>query len=124
MIFASLFALMFVGLSIAVIKKRRALKIATGTGGSQEMEYAIRAHGNFAEYVPLALILLAGAELNNSPAWVVIGIGALLLIGRLLHAHGFLIATKDTHFKFRVSGMALTFTSLILLAITNMIAAL
>ena len=120
MIFASLFALMFVGLSIAVIRKRRALKIATGTGGSNEMEYAMRAHGNFAEYVPLALILLAGAELNNAPVWTIITIGTLLLIGRLLHAYGFLKSAKETHFKFRVSGMAVTFTSLILLALVNL----
>jgi uncharacterized membrane protein YecN with MAPEG domain len=29
-----------------------------GDGGDPEMSQAIRAHGNFAEYVPLGLILL------------------------------------------------------------------
>ncbi len=77
MIFASLFALMLVGLSIAVIKKRRALKIPTGTGGSNEMEYAMRAQGNFAEYVPFTLLLLAGAELNNAPVWTIITVAKL-----------------------------------------------
>ena len=120
MIFASIFAMMFVGLSIAVIRKRKALKIPTDTGNNHEMEYALRAHGNFEEYVPLSLLLLIGAELNGGISFLIIGLGCLLLIGRAVHAYGFLYAPQENHFKFRVSGMVLTFISIIILACVNL----
>jgi uncharacterized membrane protein YecN with MAPEG domain len=49
---------------------------------------AIRAHGNFAEYVPLTLLLMALCELAGVGAlWLHLG-GGLLLAGRILHAIG------------------------------------
>lgn len=49
---------------------------------------AIRAHGNFAEYVPLTLLLMALCELAGVGAlWLHLG-GGLLLVGRILHAIG------------------------------------
>ncbi len=49
---------------------------------------AIRAHGNFAEYVPLTLLLMALCELAGVGAlWLHLG-GVLLLAGRILHAIG------------------------------------
>ncbi len=80
----------------------------------------IRAYGNFAEYVPLSLLLLMGAELNGGISFIIIGLGCLLLIGRAVHAYGFLYASQEKHFKFRVSGMVLTFISIILLVVLNL----
>ncbi len=52
------------------------------------MRAAIRAHGNFAEYVPLTLLLMALCELAGvDPFWLHLG-GVLLLVGRILHAIG------------------------------------
>ena len=45
-------------------------------------------HGNFTEYVPLALLLLALLEITGvGRQWIFTG-GALLLLGRVLHAWG------------------------------------
>ena len=66
--------------------------------------------GNFAEYAPLILLLLWLVETSAYPAWVVHGLGAALLAGRVLHAYGVSQARED--FRFRVAGMMLTFATL------------
>ena len=58
-LYASLLALVFLGLSFNIIRLRRLLRVGVGDGGEKELSKAIRIHGNFSEYMPLALILLA-----------------------------------------------------------------
>jgi uncharacterized protein len=57
-LYGAILAIGFVGLSVRTSRLRRTLKIAIGDGGSQVMLRAMRVHSNFAEYVPLSLILL------------------------------------------------------------------
>jgi uncharacterized membrane protein YecN with MAPEG domain len=52
----------------------------------------VRAHANFTEYVPLALLLIAALELMQAAAGLVWLLGATLTIARLFHAWG-VIAT-------------------------------
>ena len=119
-LFAGLFALYFIRLAFAVIRLRRSNKVALGAGGIAELEGAIRAHGNFAEYVPLGLILLGLLELHPiHPGWVAV-LGGLFALGRVLHAH----ALSHGHLKLRVRGMMLTFGGLIALSIANIAFAL
>jgi len=106
---------LFVKLAFGVIKKRRAHKVALGTGQHPDLEAAIRAHGNFAEYVPLALLLIVFAEINRSPWWLVAIAAAVLVAGRYVHA----IAITGNDLKKRVIGMQLTFASLALGVIAN-----
>jgi uncharacterized membrane protein YecN with MAPEG domain len=61
---ASVLTVIFIKLSFAVIGLRRKNKVALGDGGKEDLERAIRAQGNFAEYVPFGLILLACLELS------------------------------------------------------------
>lgn len=100
---------LFVALSLRVIGARRRYRVALGAS-HRMVERAVRAQGNFAEYVPLALILLALLELNGLPAWALHALGVTLLVGRTLHAWG--ISQEPETFRFRVTGMALTFTVL------------
>ena len=115
---ASLLAAIFLRLSFAVIKLRRSNKISLGSGGNDELERAIRAQGNFAEYVPLALVLLACLEINGAPWWLVAIPGAVLTAGRLIHAKG--IQELPPNFGKRVFGMVLTINSLIALGTLNL----
>ena len=63
-------------------------KINLGDGGDELMLSRIRAHGNFTENAPLALLgLIALAMLQASPIILHI-FGAAFLIGRILHAMG------------------------------------
>jgi len=67
-IYAGLLGLLFVGLSLWVVARRVRARAASGDGGDPALSDAIRAHGNFAEYVPLALILMAMGEALGMPA--------------------------------------------------------
>jgi len=117
-IIAAVLTIIFVRLSFAVIGLRRKNKIGLGSGGHEELERAIRAQGNFAEYVPFGLILIACLELNGVPWWLVVIPGITLIIGRLIHAVG--INEPPPDFSKRVLGMKLTFWTLIGLAVLNL----
>ena len=55
---AGLLGLLAVSLTVSVGRLRMQKKIYLGDGGDPEMLAAIRAHGNFMEYVPLCLALI------------------------------------------------------------------
>jgi uncharacterized membrane protein YecN with MAPEG domain len=116
-VFASILALMFIQLSFDVIGLRRKNKISLGAGGIDDLERAIRAHGNFAEYVPFGLFLMGALELNGAPLALVALLGLLLVMGRYFHAKG--IHALPSEFTNRVRGMKLTFAALGLSAIAN-----
>ena len=116
-IIAAVLTIIFVKLSFAVIGLRRKNKVGLGSGGYDDLERAIRAQGNFAEYVPIGLILIACLELNGAPWWLVILPGIALIIGRLIHAKG--INEPPPNFSSRVLGMKFTLGTLITLVILN-----
>ena len=89
-LYAGLLALLFLALSAAVIRQRGASRISLGTGDDPGLIGRFRAHGNFAEYVPLGLLLMALVEIGGAPAWHMHLLGLLLLCGRLCHAAGLL----------------------------------
>lgn len=117
-IIASVATIFFIKLSFAVIGLRRKNKVVLGSGGHEDLERAIRAQGNFAEYVPIGLILIACLELNRAPWWLNSILGTALLSGRLIHAAG--INVPPPNFRKRVLGMQLTFVTLIALVMLNL----
>jgi hypothetical protein len=112
--YASLFGFLFVVLSVRVIGQRRDAKVSLGDGGNAALLRRMRVHGNFAEYVPLALVLLGLAESLTVPVWLLHALGAGLLMGRLSHAYG--VSQSPERFQFRVAGMGATLTVILLLA--------
>lgn len=109
-LYAGLLTLLFLLLSFRVVQLRQK-GIPLGDGGDPRMLRVIRGHGNFAEYVPLALLMMAILELGRSSVYVLHAIGIALIISRLLHGYALSFTAK---FRFgRVSGAALTFTVLI-----------
>jgi uncharacterized membrane protein YecN with MAPEG domain len=117
-IIASILAIIFIKLSLAVIGLRRRNKVGLGSGGHEDLERAIRAQGNFAEYVPLGLILIACLELNGAP-WLASALtGISLIVGRLIHAKG--INEPPPNFSNRVLGMKFTLYTLVVLVGLNL----
>ncbi|WP_439596553.1 MAPEG family protein [Falsiroseomonas sp.] len=106
-LYAAPLALGFVLLSGRVIRARRIHHQPLGTG-HRLVERAVRAHGNFAEHVPLALLLMMLCEANGLPAWALHVLGVTLLAGRALHAIG--IGQEPEVFRWRVLGTSLTLT--------------
>ncbi|MFW8591674.1 MAPEG family protein [Glaciecola sp. 2405UD65-10] len=117
-LYASLLALVFFVLTIGVVKQRRANAVSLGDGTVDELQKAIRAHGNFIEYVPICLILLAIAELNTNLVALLHVAGAVLLAGRLLHAYG--IVKSSGASKPRIYGMLCTFLVMLVLSLWNL----
>jgi len=117
-IYAGLVSLIFVALSFRVIGARRSLRVGLGDGGDPLLLRRLRAHGNFAEYVPMALILMALIEWQTNAFLIVHLMGASLIVGRLAHAYG--VSAEPELPKLRVIGMALTFTAILVGALTNL----
>lgn len=116
-IYAGLVTLLFVALSFRVIGFRRSARVPLGDGGNAILTRCLRAHGNFAEYAPLAIVLMALAEFQGQPTWILHGLGIALLAGRLVHAFG--VSREPEDFRLRVFGMILTISVLITGALLN-----
>lgn len=114
-VYAAFLAIFFVVLSIRTIRQRRKLKIGLGDAGDKDMQRAVRVHANFAEYVPLCLLMIYWVEQSGVYAWFVHALCLGLMVGRLSHAYG--VSQQRENFTFRVSGMALTFTVLLTSAV-------
>jgi uncharacterized membrane protein YecN with MAPEG domain len=104
-------------LVLQIGQQRQKKRINLGDGGDPDMLARIRAHGNFIEVAPLALIgLIAVAMLNGSPIALHL-FGATYFIGRILHvlgmrgtfAQGRLIGTLLTLITFLGLGLYLLF---------------
>lgn len=115
LLIAALHALLYIVLSLRVVLHRRAARIGIGTGGDEVMARKVRVHANFAEYVPLALLLLALLELSGLRPALVWTFGVALLLARVLHAVG-LGASAGTS-RGRFLGALLTFLVLLAMAL-------
>lgn len=120
--YAGLLAPLFVVLSIRVIRARRGAKIALGDGGNADLMRSMRVHANFAEYVPLALLLILLAESVRTPGWLLHCLGIALVAARYVHAFG--VSRTPENFKLRVFGMATTFSVLLVAALACLVGAL
>lgn len=116
-IYASVSAFLITWLSLNVIRKRRENKVSIGDGGNVELKTAIAAQSNAIEYIPIALLLLFALEYNEANVLIVHFLGLSLITGRIIHARGILSDTLNV----RVLGMQITFFTIIVLAITNLI---
>lgn len=121
-IYAALLALLFIVLSIRTIRLRQRLRVAIGDGAQPLLQRAMRVHANFAEYVPIALLLIYFIEVETQPQWLVHALGIALLVGRMSHAYG--VSQVHEKLQFRMTGMLLTFGVIILAAARLLVAAL
>ena len=104
--YAALLVLLFIALSLRVIRLRRATGVPIGHAGEHRLERSARVHANFAEYVPLALILLGLLEQAGASRPALIAYGVLLVAFRVAHVIGIPMKAPN---PFRVAGAAGTF---------------
>lgn len=104
-LYAGVLAIIFLVLSVRVVQGRG--KVSLGDGGDASLLRRIRAHGNFAEYVPIILLMMLMLEQGGTDARVLHGLGVTLIIARLLH--GYALSFSE-HWKFgRFYGALLSF---------------
>lgn len=112
-LYAGLLVIWFLVLSYRVVQQR-GHGISLGDGGDQVLLRRIRAHGNFAEYVPIILLMIGMLELSGARPWLLHVLGAALLIARLLH--GYAMSFTESWKFGRFYG---TLTTFILLALVG-----
>ena len=82
-LYAGILTLWFVVLSIRVMNLRR--DVSFGDSGDIAITRVIRAQANFAEYVPLALLLMGFLEVTRYSIYFLHALGVILVVARLLH---------------------------------------
>lgn len=113
-LYAGLLTLIYLTLATYIIRLRWKHRVGLGTGDAEELKVAIRMHGNFIEYVPLALILFAVIEVQHAQPMLLHGLGIALVIARLCHAFGLKRSVGVS--LLRTVGVLTTFAVLLLSA--------
>ena len=83
--FAAIFGVIHVFFTLRVGGYRMRSKISLGDGGDNELRNRIRAHGNFIENVPIALLLMLLNDLTGTSETILTILGSILLVSRLVH---------------------------------------
>ena len=107
-LYAGLLTLWFVLLSVRVVGLRRRGIIFGDVGVIR----IVRAQANFAEYVPLALLMMGYLEVGRHSIYLLHALGVALVVARLMHG---LALSFGWHTRFgRVAGAAITFFVLLI----------
>jgi uncharacterized protein len=105
-LFIGIFVLIQIPLTVMVGYRRVQTNIQFMDGGDQTLLRRMRAHANYTETVPIALLAMAAAEVAQAPQWLLWAGGFSLLAGRLMHAATLIIKGWGLP---RAIGMILTF---------------
>ena len=105
-LYAAILGLLAATLTVRVIMGRAKTGVQAGDGGHAGLGQAIRAHANLSEQAPLALLLIALAEVLGTPTAWVHALGIVLVLARLSSAWG-LSHSLDAS-QARQSGAGLT----------------
>lgn len=119
---AGALGLIYLMLSIRVVRGRWANRVSLGDGGQPVMQRRIRAHANFGEYVPLLLILMALLEASGASRGILAGAAIALVVGRIAHAVGIEIPKAPNPYRF-IGGL-ITFGLLLLGSVWALLRAL
>jgi len=98
------FAVLMVLLSGLTSLRRAALGVTHGDAGDETLRRRIRAHGNFIEYAPLALLVLGMVEVSGVARFTTLALALVFGLARLFHAAGMLYAAGPA---LRAAGMLL-----------------
>ncbi len=103
-LYAGILAFLFFALSLRVIAVRG--RVSLGDGGDPVVLRRMRGHANFAEYVPLILLMMGFLELNHASALLLHAMGVALVVARVLH--GYALSFTQKSFFGRFFGTFLT----------------
>lgn len=100
----------FLANQVSTLRRRHGIGLGQGGDEQREMLVAIRAHGNNAEFVPLAIVMMLLGELCGARGWALHVYGGALLFARIAHWLG--LAKKAPN-PLRVGGTALTWAAIV-----------
>ncbi|UTW54870.1 MAPEG family protein [Kordiimonas sp. SCSIO 12610] len=122
LITSSIIGILLALLTFNVGRWRIKTKTNLGSGDSNELECAIRAHGNLIEYAPVVLILIGLLEYSGANSALVLGLGVTFVIARIAHGYG-LGFTPEGKSIFRAIGTMLTILTLLVASISGLVIA-
>lgn len=106
-LYAGLLGLLSIVIGFAVGRMRGGEGgVSIGDGGRHDVLVGMRRHANFAEWTPMALLLILLLELNRAPDGAIHGLGAALVLARAAHAYG--MRADGSNGVFRAAGAATT----------------
>jgi len=111
LITAGMLGVLYAVLSAMVITARIKNRVSLGDGGVPALQALIRVHGNFGEYVPIILVLMALVELAGGSRTVLMWSGIALVVARVLQAIG--VWKRVAPQPLRIAGTSLTLVLLI-----------
>ena len=103
-------AILHVWLAGRVSRARGQFKISVGDGGNEALLRRIRAHGNFAENMPIFLVLLGFVELAVGRSLWLWAAGIVFVLARIAHAFGM---DRQGANILRVAGISLSWLVLL-----------
>ena len=106
-------AVLHIWLAARVSQLRSRHKVSIGDGGNEALVRRMRAHANYGENMPVALILLALLELAGGDPRILWGAAILFILSRILHAFGM---DQPPPSRLRMFGMMGTTLALVVLA--------
>ena len=116
--YLAVLALLYAALGLRVARLRRRNRAGFGDGDNAELRASIRAHANFAEYVPIVVLMVAFLEASGSPPLTIHLLMAALLLARVLHPIGMHASPRTLQFNLgRVAGIVITIAVLIAAAL-------
>ncbi len=116
--YAAILGLIFAALSAWVITSRLQGGVLHGDGGRESMTKRMRIHANFAEYVPLILLLVGLLEALGGSRTVVSILLLVLVVARLLHPIGMMAPVNSLQqYACRGGGASATLGVLIIAAV-------
>ena len=98
-LYAGILGIVFFLLSMRVISNRVRARVNLLDGGDEALTRVMRVHGNFAEYVPFALLLMALAEIQGGSGLFMHVLGTVLIVCRLCHAYAITATTGQNPFR-------------------------
>ena len=113
-LYAGLLTLWFLVLSVRVVNLRRH-GLVFGDNGDADVIRVVRAQANFAEYVPLALLMMGFLEVSHYSIYLLHLLGLTLLVARLVHGFGLSFGWGVR--SLRVLGATLTMVVLLIEAL-------
>ena len=113
--YAGVLGLLYLVLSLRVVQQRQR-GIPLGDRGDPRMLRVIRGHANFAEYVPLILVMMLMLELGHTSRYLLHALGIVLVAGRVLHGYALCFTARFR--AGRLWGATLTFAVLLVAGIS------
>lgn len=98
-LYTGLSLLLMIALAANVVRARIRSGVSLGEGNDKGLLRAIRAHGNAAEYIPLAIIALAVLEITGASALALHVYGSVFFIARILHVLGINAERSVNHLR-------------------------